>query len=82
MGDFERVPDAITGSVLLKVGNDVSTDEILPAGSEVLPYRSNIPRISEWVFDQIEKGFYERTREQGAPWIAVGGSIHCRNVGP
>jgi aconitate hydratase len=46
----------------------------MPAGSEVLPYRSNIPRISEWVFDQIEQGFYERAREQGAPWITVGGS--------
>lgn len=72
--DFERVPDAITGPVLLKVGDNVSTDEIMPAGSEVLPYRSNIPKISEWVFDQIEQGFYERAQDQGAPWMAVGGS--------
>lgn len=72
--DFERVPDAITGPVLLKVGDNVSTDEIMPAGSEVLPYRSNIPKISEWVFDQIEQGFYKRAQDQGAPWMAVGGS--------
>ena len=68
------MPDAITGPVLLKVGDDVSTDEIMPAGSEVLPYRSNIPKISEWVFDQIEQGFDERAHDQGAPWIAIGGS--------
>jgi len=71
---FERVPDAITGPVLMKVGDDVSTDEIMPAGSEVLPYRSNVPKISEWVFDQVEQGFYERATEQGTPWIVVGGS--------
>ena len=72
--DFERVPDALSGPVLMKVGDDISTDEIMPAGSDVLPYRSNIPRISEWVFDQIEQGFYKRAQEQGAPWMAVGGS--------
>jgi aconitate hydratase len=72
--EFERVPDAIAGPVLMKVGDDVSTDEIMPAGSEVLPYRSNIPKISEWVFDQIEQGFYKRAREQGAPWLVVSGS--------
>jgi aconitate hydratase len=72
--DFERVPDAIDGPVLMKVGDDVSTDEIMPAGSNVLPYRSNIPKISEWVFDQIEEGFYERAEDQGSPWMVVGGS--------
>lgn len=72
--DFERVPNSITGPVLMKVGDDVSTDEIMPAGSDVLPYRSNIPRISEWVFDQIEQGFYERAQDQGPPWMVVGGS--------
>jgi aconitate hydratase len=72
--DFESVSDAIDGPVLMKVGDDVSTDEIMPAGSNVLPYRSNIPKISEWVFDQIEEDFYERAEEQGAPWMVVGGS--------
>ena len=72
--EFEEVPESITGPVLMKVGDDISTDEIMPAGSEVLPYRSNIPKISEWVFDQIEQGFYERAEDAGAPWLAVGGS--------
>jgi aconitate hydratase len=40
----------------------------------VLPYRSNIPKISEWVFDQVEQGFHERAAAQGAPWLVVGGS--------
>jgi aconitate hydratase len=72
--EFETVPDAISGPVLMKVGDDISTDEIMPAGSEVLPYRSNIPKISEWVFDQVEQGFYERAEDAGAPWLVVGGS--------
>jgi aconitate hydratase len=72
--DFERVPDSLAGPVLMKVGDDISTDEIMPAGSDVLPYRSNIPKISEWVFDQVEQGFYQRAEEQGAPWLVVGGS--------
>ena len=46
----------------------------MPAGSDVLPYRSNIPRISEWVFDQVEQGFYKRAQDQGAPWMVVSGS--------
>jgi aconitate hydratase len=72
--EFEEVSGSITGPVLMKVGDDISTDEIMPAGSEVLPYRSNIPKISEWVFDQIEQGFYERAEDAGAPWMVVGGS--------
>ena len=58
----------------MRVGDDISTDEIMPAGSEVLPYRSNIPKISEWVFDQVEQGFYERAEDAGAPWLVVAGS--------
>ena len=72
--EFEEVSGSIAGPVLMKVGDDISTDEIMPAGSEVLPYRSNIPKISEWVFDQIEQGFYERAEDAGAPWMVVGGS--------
>ena len=72
--EFERVPHSLSGPVLMKVGDDISTDEIMPAGSEVLPYRSNIPRISEWVFDQVEEGFHERAEREGAPWMVVGGS--------
>jgi aconitate hydratase len=46
--------------VMLKVGDDVSTDEILPAGARVLPYRSNIPKISEFAFDVLDETYHKR----------------------
>ncbi len=49
-------------SVLLKVGDNVSTDEIMPAGARVLPYRSNIPKISEFVFDVVDETYSSRAR--------------------
>jgi len=50
--------------VLLKVGNNVSTDEIMPAGARVLPYRSNIPKISQFTFDIIDETYYKRAGQQ------------------
>jgi len=58
--DLEPLPDALEGPVLLKLGDDVSTDEIMPAGAKVLPYRSNIPAISRFVFSQIDETYYDR----------------------
>jgi aconitate hydratase len=49
--EAEPLPDTLELPVLLKVKDNISTDEILPAGARVLPYRSNIPKISEFVFD-------------------------------
>jgi aconitate hydratase len=49
--------------VLLKVGDDVSTDEIMPAGEAVLPYRSNIPKISEFVYYRYDETFHPRAKE-------------------
>ena len=57
---FDSLSEHIEGPVLIKVGNDVSTDEILPAGSKVLPFRSNIPEISKYTFDQIDDSYYKR----------------------
>ena len=51
---FEPLPDTIEVPVLLKVGDDVSTDEIMPAGARVLPFRSNIPTIAEFAFESID----------------------------
>ncbi len=48
--------------VLLKVGDNISTDEILPAGARVLPYRSNIPKISEFAFDIIDETYHKRAQ--------------------
>ncbi len=61
--EFDPMPDEIAGPVLLKVGDDVSTDEILPAGTRVLPFRSNIPAISRFTFDQIDTGYPDRADE-------------------
>src|SRR5204862_5144429 len=61
--DFEPLPDRIEGPVLLKVGDNVSTDEIMPAGTRVLPFRSNIPKMAEFAFDVIDEGYPERASE-------------------
>jgi aconitate hydratase len=57
------------------VGDDISTDEIMPAGSRILPYRSNIPKISEFVFEQVDETFFERSQEhQESGFTIVGGT--------
>jgi aconitate hydratase len=66
--------DNIEGPVLIKVGDDISTDTILPAGAKVLPFRSNIPGISQFVFDQIDPSYPKRALEyQKTGSIIVGG---------
>ncbi len=57
---FEPLTDHIDGPVLLKMGDDISTDEILPAGAQVLPFRSNIPAIARFSFWQIDDRYHER----------------------
>ena len=61
--EFDPLPSEMTLPVLLKLGDDISTDEIMPAGSRILPYRSNIPKISEFVFEQVDERFFERSQE-------------------
>lgn len=64
-------PD-LKGNVLIKVGDDISTDAIMPAGPKILPLRSNIPAISEFVFVNVDPGFAARARENHGG-IIVGG---------
>ncbi|UCF81242.1 MAG: aconitate hydratase [Acidobacteriota bacterium] len=66
------MPDELAGEVLLKVGDNISTDHILPAGSKILPLRSNIPAISEYVFTRVDESFPARAREKGGGFV-VGG---------
>ncbi len=73
---FDPLPDDLTLPVLLKTRDDISTDEIMPAGNRVLPYRSNIPKISEFVFRVVDTTYVERaqaTRDHGGHAV-VGGS--------
>jgi aconitate hydratase len=58
--EFEDLPDEISAPVGLKMGDDISTDEILRAGAEVLPFRSNIPEISKFTLDVVDPEYYDR----------------------
>lgn len=60
---FDPLPATIEGPVLLKLGDNISTDEIMPAGEHVLPYRSNIPAISKFVFAQIDDTYHDRAQQ-------------------
>jgi len=57
--------DFVKASVLLKTGSNVTTDDIMPAGSRVLPFRSNIPAMSEFVFEGIDPDFPRKAKEAG-----------------
>ncbi len=62
---FDPLPENLEGPVLIKVGDDISTDEIMPAGTRVLPFRSNIPAISRFVFEPVDSSFHDRAVEHG-----------------
>lgn len=72
--EFNPLDDKYELPVLLKVADNISTDEIMPAGAKVLPYRSNVPEISKFVFTQVDDTFYDRAMEQkDKGFIIVGG---------
>jgi aconitate hydratase len=62
---FEPLPDKFDLEVILKVGDNISTDTIMPAGNKVLPFRSNIPAISRFVFEQVDPEFPARAQASG-----------------
>lgn len=67
--------DSIDAAVLLKLGDNITTDDIMPAGSKVLPFRSNIPAISEFVFSGLDPSFSQRAKEnkEKGGGIIIGG---------
>ncbi|MGE3538544.1 MAG: aconitate hydratase [Candidatus Tectimicrobiota bacterium] len=67
-GDLEA---SVAGGVLLKLGDNISTDHILPAGPTVLPLRSNVPAIAEYLFRYVDPTFVERTRAQGGGFVVA-----------
>lgn len=72
--DFGGLPDSLEAPVLLKVGDNISTDDILPAGSEILPYRSNIPKISEFTYIRVDASYPQRAMDyQDRGSLIVGG---------
>jgi aconitate hydratase len=68
---FDALPDQLDTPVLLKLGDDISTDEIMPAGAAVLPYRSNIPKIAEFTFRPLHPGFADLARTAGLSGFAI-----------
>jgi aconitate hydratase len=71
--EFDPLPEALDLPVAIKVGDDISTDEIMPAGARALPYRSNIAKLADFAFGQIDPGYPDRARQAGAHAI-VGGA--------
>lgn len=67
-----EMPGSIEGEVLLKVGDNITTDHIMPAGAKILPLRSNIPAMAEHVFETVDPGFVARAKKAGGG-IIVGG---------
>jgi aconitate hydratase len=73
---FAPLPDELEGELLLALGDNVTTDDIVPAGANILKLRSNVPAISEYVFQNIDPSFPARAKASGTGFI-VGG----RNYG-
>ncbi|MDB5105654.1 MAG: dmdA [Fibrobacteres bacterium] len=79
--EFPPLVDAFRAPVLIKMEDDVSTDEILRAGAEALPFRSNIPEISKWTYYMIDAKFHEKAlqaRDTQGGHIAVAGENYAQ----
>ena len=69
----EAMPEDITAKAVLKVGDNITTDHIMPAGAKILPYRSNVPFLSNFCFKQCDENFAEHCKQAGKG-IIIGGS--------
>jgi aconitate hydratase len=69
---FDPLPEVVEARIKLKVGDDITTDHILPAGAQITALRSNIPAISEYIFSRVDEGFVPRIREAGGGVILGG----------
>ncbi len=69
---LEALPETLSAEVVLKVGDDITTDAIMPAGNRVLPLRSNIEAISEFVFSQVAPNFAKECKAAGSG-VVIGG---------
>ena len=69
----EPLPESITAKAVLKVGDNITTDHIMPAGAKILPYRSNIPHLSQFCFGVCDESFPQRIKAEGKG-IIIGGA--------
>ncbi len=79
--DFGKIEDSFSVPVILKMGDNISTDEILKAGADVLPLRSNIEAISHYAFYQVDTNFYDKAnkaKESHGGHIVVGGENYAQ----
>ncbi len=69
---FPPLPDVFRGEALIKLGDNITTDDIMPAGAKILPLRSNIPEISKYVLEAVDNNFYQRAVEKNGGFIIAG----------
>jgi len=69
----KELPETVSGKVLIKLGDNITTDHIMPSNAKLLPYRSNIPYLSDYCLTPCDPDFPKRARENGGGFI-VGGS--------
>jgi len=68
----DALKDNIKGKIIIKTGDNITTDDIMPAGSKIIPLRSHIPKISEHVFEQLDKDFVKRAKQAKQSFILGG----------
>lgn len=68
----EKITDEISGKVVLKVGDNISTDHIVPSDSKLLPYRSNVPHLAKFSFSKVDPEFYDRAIANNGGFIVSG----------
>ncbi len=69
---FKPLPERIIAPVMLKVGDNITTDHIMPAGAEITALRSNVPAISAYVFSRVDEEFVTRMRQTGSGVVVAG----------
>ena len=67
-----QLEDELHFETLLCIGDNITTDHIMPSGAKILPLRSNVPAISEYVFEQVDSSFVSRAKEKGGGFIVAG----------
>ena len=70
--NFLALPDVLTGEVLIKLSDNITTDDIMPAGARILPLRSNVPEISKYVFEALDSNFYKNAKKMQGGFIIAG----------
>ncbi|HAA83829.1 MAG: Aconitate hydratase [Thermodesulfobacterium sp. 37_54] len=69
---FDPLPETLEGVFVLKVGDNITTDHIMPAGAQILPLRSNLPAISQFVYKNVDPDFAKKSLELKEKGLAVG----------